>query len=224
MKKAYFITGTDTNIGKTWATITLLRKFKQLGLIVAGMKPVASGCDWQSDTWVNQDALLIQQNSNPGFTYQQINPYAFSLPISPHLAAGDTHVELNRIISAYKNLLLQVDLLLVEGAGGWLSPLSNELDNAGLAHALQLQIILVVGMRLGCLNHARLTFQSIQASGLTCAGWIAMEIEPNMSCLQENISYIQRSIGAPLIGLLPYTPQADFDILRSHLVSVESLI
>jgi len=224
MKSAFFITGTDTNIGKTWTTVALLRKFKLLGLKVAGMKPVASGCDWQDGRYKNPDALLIQANSDSLADYEVINPYAFALPISPHLACGDVKVSLPTILRAFEALYAQADVVLVEGAGGWLSPLSLEYDNASLAIAMQLPVILVVGMRLGCINHALLSYQAIQHSGVHCAGWIAVVLDQSMPGLAENLEILVARIHAPLLGVMPFLPEADFDFLADRFKCVERLI
>ncbi len=162
MRTGFFITGTDTDVGKTWVTVALMRRFRRQGFAVAGMKPVAAGCDWREGRLKNQDALLIQENSKPALAYEQVNPYAFERPVSPHLACGGVDVRLDLILDVFKGMQKNADRVLVEGAGGWLSPLGMAFDNADLAVALQIPVILVVGIRLGCINHARLTFQAIR--------------------------------------------------------------
>ncbi|MDD1620827.1 MAG: dethiobiotin synthase, partial [Methylococcaceae bacterium] len=141
MKAGFFVTGTDTDVGKTWVTLALMSRFRRQGFTVAGMKPVAAGCDWLDGRLKNQDALLIQENSEPGLEYEQVNPYAFELPVSPHLACGDIEVGMDAILSAFDELKKKTDVVLVEGAGGWLSPLSLIFDNADLAAAMQLPVI-----------------------------------------------------------------------------------
>jgi dethiobiotin synthetase len=217
MKTGFFITGTDTDVGKTWVTVALMRRFRRQGFTVAGMKPVAAGCEWREGRLKNQDALLIQENSESALEYQQINPYAFESPISPHLACGDVEVRLDVILAAFAELKKQADVVLVEGAGGWLSPLSLTFDNAGLAAAMQLPVILVVGMRLGCINHARLTFQAIRRAGVTCAGWVAVEIVPAMEDFQANVDFLQKRLEAPLLGVLPRLATPNFDFLAERL-------
>ena len=217
MKKGFFITGTDTDVGKNWATIALMQYFKNQGYSVIGMKPVAAGCEWQDGVLKNQDALLMQENASLTLDYQMINPYAFEMPVSPHLAAGENPVQLNVIEKTFDELKEKADVVLVEGAGGWFAPLSNEFDIVDLAKILHLPVILVVAIRLGCINHARLTFQAIQAEKMECAGWIAMIVEPKMSMQTENIAMIKDKILVPLLGVLPYSEQMDFDLLAMHL-------
>lgn len=210
LKKGYFITGTDTDAGKTFVTIALMRYFRQQGKTVLGMKPVASGCVAGEDGLRNDDALLLQANASKQIDYDLINPYAFALPVSPHIAASevDQEVELSVINKNYQVLKEQADFVLVEGVGGWLAPLSKSLDVADLAKSLQLPVILVVAMRLGCINHARLSYAEIQSSGMTCAGWIANCSEESMLRRQENIETITQKIQTPLLGVIPYTTDA----------------
>ncbi|WP_347989270.1 dethiobiotin synthase [Methylomonas sp. AM2-LC] len=215
MASSFFITGTDTDIGKTWVTVALMRHFSQQGFNVAGMKPVAAGCEWRSGHWENNDALMLQQYATLPFTYQQINPYAFELPLSPHIACGEVMVEESRILSSYETMQSQVDRILVEGAGGWFSPLSQSLDNARLAQILRLPVIIVVGIRLGCINHARLTLQAVQAAGVECAGWVAVEIIPDRVDYQANVEYLRGCLHVPLLAEMPHMVVADFDVLAS---------
>ncbi len=217
MKKGYFITGTDTDVGKTWATITLMRHFKNQGYSVIGMKPVAAGCEWQEGVLKNEDALLLQENASLEIEYKKINPYAFEMPVSPHLAASKNSVCLKVIKNIFDELKDNADVMLVEGAGGWLAPLSYEYDIADLAKKLHLPVVLVVAIRLGCINHARLTFQAIQADNVACAGWVAMCVDPDMLKQTENISMIKDKVSAPLLGILPYSDLMDFDFLARHL-------
>lgn len=218
MTGGFFITGTDTNIGKTWTTLALMRMFQQRGLQVTGLKPVAAGCEWLDSAWKNQDALLLQQHASRFMDYAWVNPYAFAMPVSPHLACGDVDVKMEVLLQAYAELQKQSDVVLVEGAGGWLSPLSPELNNADLAIALQLPVIMVVGMRLGCINHARLTYQAIQLAAVECAGWVAVQIDADMQSLVGNLTYLQHCLDTPFLGFLPFSVVADFDYLAKHLV------
>ncbi|MGZ4958932.1 MAG: dethiobiotin synthase [Methylomonas sp.] len=217
MKMGFFITGTDTDVGKTWVTVALMRRFRQKGFSVAGMKPVAAGCKRQNGRLRNQDALLIQENASVTLEYEQVNPYAFKLPVSPHLACGDVEVSLDIILEGLSKLQQQSDVVLVEGAGGWLSPMSVKIDNADLAVALQMPVIVVVGIRLGCINHARLTFQAIRQSGVKCAGWVAVEIVPDRADFQANLEFLKSRIEAPLLGVLPHLNDADFDFLSMQI-------
>jgi dethiobiotin synthetase len=217
MKQGYFITGTDTNAGKTWATIALMRYFKQQGKTVVGMKPVAAGCEMQEGQLKNEDALLIQENASLPIDYDLINPYAYQLPVSPHIAGIDNPVKMAKIVESFNVLKELAEIVLVEGAGGWYAPLNDSEDISDLAKALALPVILVVAIRLGCINHAKLTWQAIQNSGLPCAGWIAVCVDPDMLNRDENIRTIETALKMPLMGVLPYLVSADFDLLAGEL-------
>lgn len=217
MKSGFFITGTDTNVGKTWSTLALMRALQMQGLSVAGMKPVAAGCEWMQGGWRNSDALSLQQYASCSVDYLHVNPYAFELPVSPHIACGDIDVKLDVILDSFQFLKAQSDCVLVEGAGGWFSPLSKAWDNAYLAVALRLPVILVVGARLGCINHALLTYQAIQQSGCELAGWLAVRIDPDMPQFQANLDFLKQAIDSPLLGVLPHLPSPDFAYLASFI-------
>ena len=214
MEQGYFITGTDTNAGKTWATIALMRYFKQQGKSVAGMKPVASGCFMQDGQLKNEDALLIQENASLKIDYDLINPYAYELPVSPHIAGINNPVNLATIVEKFNALKELAEIVLVEGAGGWYAPLNDCEDNSDLAKSLALPVIIVVAIRLGCINHAKLTWQAIQHSGIPCAGWIAVCVDPDMLKPDENIQTIKTALNVPLLGVLPYLANIDFDFLH----------
>ena len=217
MEKGYFITGTDTNVGKTWATIALMRYFKQQGKSVAGMKPVASGCFLQDGQLKNEDALQIQENASLKIDYDLINPYAYELSVSPHIAGINNPVELTKIVESFNVLKELAEIALVEGAGGWYAPLNDREDISDLAKSLALPVIIVVAIRLGCINHAKLTWQAIQHSGIPCAGWIAVCVDPDMPNREENIQTIKTALNMPLLGVLPYLASADFDLLAGQL-------
>ena len=217
MEQGYFITGTDTNAGKTWATIALMRYFRQQGKTVAGMKPVAAGCEMQDGRMKNEDALLIQENASLPIDYDLINPYAYQLPVSPHIAGINNPVKMDKIAESFNVLKELAEIVLVEGAGGWYTPLNDSEDISDLAKALALPVILVVAIRLGCINHAKLTWQAIQNSGLPCAGWIAVCVEPDMLSRDENIRTIEMALKLPLLGVLPFLASADFDLLAGKL-------
>jgi dethiobiotin synthetase len=217
MKQGYFITGTDTNAGKTWATIALMRYFKQQGKTVVGMKSVAAGCEMQDGQLKNEDALLIQENASLPIGYDLINPYAYQLPVSPHIAGIKNPVKMAKIVESFNVLKELAEIVLVEGAGGWYAPLNDSEDISDLAKALALPVILVVAIRLGCINHAKLTWQAIQNSGLACAGWIAVCVDPDMLKSEENICTIKTALNVPLLGVLPYLASADFDLLAGKL-------
>ena len=218
MEQGYFITGTDTNAGKTWATIALMRYFKQQGKSVIGMKPVAAGCFVQDGQLKNEDALLIQENATLKIDYDLFNPYAYELPVSPHIAGRINPVKLATIAERFNTLKELADIVLVEGAGGWYAPLNDHEDISDLAKTLALPVILVVAIRLGCINHAKLTWQAIQYSGIPCAGWIAMCVDPDMLSPDENICTIKTALDVPLLGVLPFLASADFDLLVGKLV------
>ncbi len=217
MEKGYFITGTDTNAGKTWATIALMRYFKQQGKTVVGMKPVAAGCVMQNDQLKNEDALLIQENASFKIDYDLINPYAYQLPVSPHIAGISNPVKLATIAGHFTILKELAEIVLVEGAGGWYAPLNDHEDISDLAKVLALPVILVVAIKLGCINHAKLTWQAIQRSGIPCAGWIAVCVDFDMLKPDDNIRTIKTALNVPLLGVLPYLASADFDLLAGKL-------
>lgn len=213
----YFITGTDTNAGKTWATVALMEYFKTQGKSVIGMKPVASGCDVIGGKLVNADALLLQKHASLAVDYDDINPYAYPLPISPHLAGCGNPADFAKLNAAYAKLTSQADVVLVEGAGGWYSPLNAKQHNGDLAKALGLPVILVAGIRLGCINHAVLTATAIAADGAACVGWLANYLQPDADYDRQVIESIQERVSAPCLGVLPYTPTSDFKRLAQEI-------
>lgn len=201
--KNFFITGIDTGAGKTWATLALMNYVKEQGKTVAGMKPVASGCQWLDGQLRNEDALQLQANASAPLPYDWVNPYAFELPVAPHLAAGNTSIDLNHIAKAFSRLQDRVEIVLVEGVGGWLVPLSKEYDIEDLVKYLDIPVIMTVGLRLGCINHARMTWQVIQSSGVDCVGWIAVCVDPGMLYLNENLQTLKTLIDVPMLGICP---------------------
>jgi dethiobiotin synthetase len=204
--RGYFITGTDTDVGKTLIALGLIEKLKQQGHRVGAMKPLAAGCDVTTDGLRNSDAMQLQQQSNVMLDYHTLNPYAFAPAIAPHIAADDAgvRVDIETIYQHYQTIASQSDCVVVEGAGGWHVPLNDFQTIADLAKRLQLPVILVVGMRLGCISHALLTVESIRAAGLPLAGWIANQVQPEMNRLEENIATLQQRIDAPLLVHVPY--------------------
>lgn len=217
MKQGYFITGTDTNVGKTVATIALMRYFKQQGQSVLAMKPVAAGAELQRGQLRNEDALLLQANATVDVGYDLINPYVFALPVSPHLAAGDATVSLEVIAEHFNTLKHLADIVLVEGAGGWYTPLNATQTICDLASALSLPVILVVAVKLGCLNHAQLSYQAIVQSGNCCAGWLAVHVDRQQLLPEANIATLQARLPIPLLGVLPFQDDLDFDVLAGCL-------
>jgi len=204
--RGFFVTGTDTEVGKTYVSCWLLRQLNAQGVRSLGMKPVAAGGIDTPDGFANEDALALAAAGCGAVPREWLNPYLLRLPVSPHIAAAREQVliDFNRIAEAYRQLAARADVVLVEGAGGWRAPLSDTLDIADLAQQLQLPVILVVGMRLGCLNHALLTARAIGDSGLPLAGWIANRIDPQMREYDANLQTLRQRIAAPLLAELPY--------------------
>ena len=204
MAQAYFVTGTDTGVGKTSFALAWIRALQQRGLKVAAMKPIAAGLEWIEGRWINEDVLALSAATDIKMDWQTMNPYAFKPAIAPHIAAAQEGVtiELDKIGSAYAALAAQADVVVVEGAGGFRVPLSDKLNMSDLVQALDLPVILVVGMRLGCLNHALLTTEAITHRGLKWAGWVANILAPDMPALEENIATLQATLPAPYLGRL----------------------
>ncbi len=219
MAQGFFITGTDTGIGKTWSTLALMQYYQNQGKTVLGMKPIASGCEWQEGQLKNEDALLIHEQASIELPYQAVNPYAFELAVSPHIAAAESgvEIELAHIVDQYRNLAKMADVVLVEGVGGWLVPL-NEFDVvADLAKQLALPVIVVVGVRLGCINQAKLTFDAIEQAGCKCYGWIASCVEKDMQKLDENIATISKATPVPLLAIFPFLETMDQKMLAKKI-------
>jgi dethiobiotin synthetase len=222
---AVFVTGTDTGVGKTRVAAALCRGLAAGGTPVAAMKPVASGCTLTSEGLRNDDALALLAAMNVPASYSDVNPYAFAPAIAPHLAAREAGVSIDFDVldRAYERLRLRSRALIVEGAGGWLAPLDAARSFADLAARWRMDVVLVVGMRLGCLNHALLTAESIDRRGLRLRGWVANSIDPLFERLPENISSLASRISAPCLGVFPFEPQADPGTLARAL-AVDALI
>lgn len=215
MAQAFFITGTDTDAGKTSVAAGLLCAAKQQGCSTLAMKPVASGCDMSAEGLRNSDALALIAQSTVQLPYTQINPYAFAPAIAPHIAAKEAGVELS-VAGLYRAaqviLQEQADFILIEGAGGWRVPISATEFLSDFAIALQLPVILVVGVKLGCINHALLSAQAILNDGLELAGWVANVVDPNCARLAENLATLQQLMPAPCLAEVPHlsTPSAEY--------------
>ena len=194
MKQAFFITGTDTGVGKTHVACELMRQYIAQGLKVVGMKPVVAGCELVNGEWVNEDVQKLIAAGNVVAPIELINPYCFHEPIAPHLAAQKANVEIkvDAIQHAFSQLSELADVVIVEGAGGFLVPLNDKETLADLASAFDIPIVLVVGIKLGCINHTLLTAEAIKARQLKLHGWIANHIEPNMLFAKENIVTIAK--------------------------------
>jgi dethiobiotin synthetase len=215
----FFVTGTDTGIGKTVASCTLLHALRAQGLRAVGMKPLASGCEATPEGLRNEDALALQAASDPRPLYEDVNPYALPNPLAPELAAGDAGIEvaLAPMLAAHARLAAQADVVVVEGVGGWAAPLSTDLHQADLVRALELPVVLVVGLRLGCLNHAYLSVRAIQADGCRLAGWIGTGIDPGMDRIDDNRALLSARVPAPCLGWLPWQAHPDPAALAARL-------
>ncbi len=201
-----FVTGTDTSAGKTYVGVALVRALVRLGLRVAVMKPVASGSDATPDGLRNSDAIALAQAANVSAPYHIINPYCFIPPISPHIAADEAHIsiDLGTIRERCDSLRAGADLIVVEGAGGWYAPISASHTMADIPAALGLPVVLVVGLRLGCLNHALLSKQAIERGSAPYFGWVANSIDPVFERSRENVATLERSLEGTALAALPF--------------------
>ncbi len=219
MAQAFFITGTDTDAGKTSVAAGLLCAAKQQGCSTLAMKPVASGCDMSTEGLRNSDALALIAQSTVPLPYTQINPYAFAPAIAPHIAAQEAGVELS-VADLYRTaqviLQQQADFTLIEGAGGWRVPISATEFLSDFAIALQLPVILVVGVKLGCINHALLTAQAIINDGLELAGWVANVVDPSCARLAENLATLQQLMPAPCLAEVPHLTSASAEHVAEY--------
>ena len=203
-----FVTGTDTGIGKTLASCALLHAYAGKGLRVVGMKPVAAGINADG---VNEDVVQLRAASSVDAPYDLMNPCFLRAPLAPHIAAQReaATISMASIVAAYEALCVQAECVIVEGVGGFRVPLGERWDSADLAARLGLPVVLVVGMRLGCINHALLTQEAVVARGLRLAGWIAKRIDAHMACAEENIAALAARLNAPLLGVLPHQAAPD---------------
>ncbi|GAA0222484.1 dethiobiotin synthase [Marinomonas primoryensis] len=226
MKKRFFVTGIDTDVGKTYVTVGLLEAAKRAGLKSFGLKPIAAGADRVEGSLRNDDALRIQKASSVSLPYEQVNPVVLEEPIAPHIAAmrEGRLVTASRLEGFIKGALLTPhELVLVEGAGGWRVPLNDREWLSDVAKLLGFPVILVVNMKLGCLNHAILTAEAITRDGLTLAGWIANNsTSERMPCYEENLASLASMLPAPLLGALSWSQeegesQQEFDAILSAL-------
>jgi dethiobiotin synthetase len=212
MMHGYFVTGTDTGVGKTSVSLELMRLLQAQGHVVTGMKPVASGCQRKTSGLFNEDALRLQAQASFTVPYAQVNPYAFEPAVAPHIAAAAAGVDitLDLIESALAALGKEADRVVVEGVGGWAVPVNATQTMADVAVAFGMPVILVVGIRLGCINHALLTEQAITACGLGFAGWIANRLDPACQAQDETVAALQQCLSAPCLGDLPYLADGDW--------------
>ena len=220
MSPAYFITGTDTDVGKTTIAAGLLHAARLAGLSTAAGKPVASGCEVGPKGLRNADALALLAQSSLPLSYEEVNPFAFEPAIAPHLAAREAGVALTvqSLLMPMRELLAKgADFTLIEGAGGWRVPLADQDNLSDLAMALGLPVTLVVGVRLGCINHALLSAEAIAQDGLQLAGWVANIIEPKTSRLEENLATLAERLPAPCLGRVPRLKPASAEAVAEHL-------
>lgn len=220
MSAGFFVTGTDTDVGKTTIAAGLLRAARLAGLSTAAVKPLASGCEAGADGLRNSDALALLAECSLPLSYAEVNPFAFAPAIAPHLAAREAGVPLKveALAAAVQAVLAQqADFTLVEGAGGWRVPLDGQATLAELPVALDLPVILVVGVRLGCINHALLTAEAIARDGLRLVGWVANVLDPQTSRLDDNLRTLTERLVAPCLGRVPRLQQADAAAVARHL-------
>lgn len=211
---AYFITGTDTDVGKTVVASALLKHFTTQGKSTIGFKPISAGCDITPEGLRNTDALNLLQQSSLSPTYDEVNPYAFEPPIAPHIAAGEVGelMTVDALTKAYRRIqAYQSDITIVEGAGGWCLPINDREFLYQWVKREQLDVILVVGVKLGCLNHALLTQAFIHHQGLNIVGWVANLVSPTMSNIQDNINTLKQQLSSPLLATIPYLANPDAD-------------
>jgi dethiobiotin synthetase len=212
--RVFFVTGTDTGIGKTWASVALIRNLRAAGLRVLAMKPVASGCNLRDGAPVNDDALALIAACEVAPAYAEVNPYALMAPVSPHIAArGEgVHIDTERIRAAADAMAARCDVLVVEGAGGWLSPLDVDLWQSDVVRLLRAEVLLTVGLRLGCINHALLSARGICADGGRLAGWIGNQLEPSMASAEAVLDTLRHELPAPCLGVLPWQQSGTLDL------------
>lgn len=218
----FFVTGTDTGVGKTLVACALLKQLAARGLRVAGMKPVAAGAEPDAQGWRNEDVEQLMAAANVAAPRELVNPYCFHPPIAPHIAAAQAGIAIDiaRIEARFRNLAALADAVVVEGAGGFRVPLGTGADTSQLAVRLALPVVLVVGMRLGCLNHALLTAEAIAARGLTLAGWVANHVDPGMAAADENVQTLSTLIAAPMLARIPFAERPDAALVAARLDAV----
>ena len=219
MAEGYFITGTDTGVGKSWCSTALMVKLREQGYTVVGMKPVASGCAQTAEGLRNDDALLLQAQASIELPYETINPFAYAPPIAPHIAAQQAgrSIQIDIIRDDFLRIAKQVDQVIVEGVGGWRVPLNETETVADLAKALGLPVILVVGLRLGCISHALLTAETIRNDGCELVGWIANTLENDMPEQTVVIETLAARLETPLLGVVPYMAEHSVEEIAAAL-------
>lgn len=206
---SFFITGTDTNIGKTAITCSLIAKCIEEGFRAGGMKPVAAGCHIENGYMISDDVKKIIEVSNVDLNIKEINPYSFELPIAPHISFKSNEIDIHLIKKYLRSFENKMDYLFIEGVGGYAVPLTETFTTADLVENLDIPVILVVGMKLGCINHALLTVESILNKKQKLCGWVANRIDGDMQAYEENFSFLKEKIKTPCLGEVPYFE--DFD-------------
>ena len=226
MTERYFVTGTDTEVGKTVASSALLQAARLRGKTTAGYKPVASGSEMTAQGLRKTDALALQRNSTLPLDYAAVNPYTFAEPTSPHIISADEGrpIAFSVLSDGLRALERQADWVLVEGAGGWFTPLSDELTFADWVQREQLPVILVVGVKLGCINHAMLTAQAVQQAGLRLAGWIANDVVAPGKRHQEYLTTLRRVLPAPFLGEIPWLADGAEHADTGHYLDLSALL
>lgn len=211
LSRGWLMTGTDTGVGKTVAACALLHALRTRGLRASGMKPVASGCTDDGGGLRNADALALQAASDPRPAYADVNPFALPEPTAPQIAARLAGVEiaLPPVVAAFERIARAADCVVVEGVGGWLAPPGDGIEHADLARALRLPVVLVVGLRLGCLSHARLSARAIAHDGCELAGWIGTGVDPQFAHREAYLDLLRDALPAPCWGVLPHAPTPD---------------
>jgi dethiobiotin synthetase len=230
--RGLFVTGTDTEIGKTFVSAALLHALRGFGIRAAAMKPIAAGAEWRDDAWHNDDVDALCEAASVALPPEIMTPYLFPTPAAPHLVAAreGASIDISRIVACHEQAQQQAEFVVVEGVGGFRVPLDDRVDTADMAVALGLPVVLVVGMRLGCLSHALLTAEAIVARGLTLAGWVANRIDPALTLADENIDTLRRRFATPglggagglpyavpMLGIVPFLKPADPRIAAASL-------
>lgn len=240
MRHQLFVTGTDTNVGKTEVACALLHLARQKGLSTAALKPIAAGCELSTDDkgaseWKNVDAIRLQALCSPALSYREVNPIALQQAIAPHLAAyaENKTITIERLVGFTQNILQKkTDLTVVEGAGGWRVPISHRAIMSQYVQEMKLPVLLVVGIRLGCINHTLLTMEAIARDNLPLLGWVANCIDENMSAVIENIQTLEHFLPAPCLGIVPFqkdltvekmAAKINFDLLLKQLQALHSV-
>lgn len=226
MKRAYFVAGTDTGVGKTFSSCVMLKAAEKQALRTLALKPISAGCELVElssgkKQWQNEDAIALIEHMSVKLPYAQVNPAAFEVPASPHISAAleSKVVRADRIVGYCRGAMMTpADFVLIEGAGGWRVPISPSETMADIAKQLELKVILVVSLKLGCLNHALLSAEAIRRDGLEIAGWIGNQAEPQkMSYEEQNIATLKSALVAPCLGILPYASNQAPESLVDHL-------